>query len=66
MVDALASFGSSDFVLGGLLPGYSVRTQSPDFVVEDLEVATTGTYQSTAPAASNGNWVMQMVALRGL
>ncbi len=66
---------SSDLIVGANLvlsltsgPGTSftqrLLTQPDGNIAEDRMVTTTGSYAATAPLASNGWWIMQMVAFR--
>jgi hypothetical protein len=63
--DLLFIAGSSDYMFAGTFPGYSVRASDPTFIVEDTEVRSTGTFSPMAAPGTNGNWVTQIVALRG-
>jgi hypothetical protein len=64
--DLLVVAGSSDGPLAGRVDGYSVRTQDTNDIVQDKEVFSAASYQPMANPGPNGNWVMQLVALRGL
>jgi len=64
--DMLVVAATSDGALSGTLPAFNVRESAGDYVIEDLEVTDVGTYAPEAPVGTNSNWVMQMIALRGL
>ena len=64
--DLLVAMGSSDYLFPGAFSGWNARTSNVDFIVQDLEVRDIGTYNPMAPLGTTGNWVTQLVALRGL
>jgi hypothetical protein len=64
--DLLFAAGSSDGPISGAFPGYSTRILDVNTIIEDKEVFNAQSYQPMAGAGNNGNWVMQLVALRAL
>ena len=64
--DLIFVAGTSDGSLSGAMPNFMVRESAGDYVIQDKEVTTATGYGPVAPAGTNSNWIMQMVALRGL